>query len=165
MPGAGKTFWGEHISAAYGYAFTDLDRYIEQKAGKTIGAVFADHGEDQFREMEQKSLRELVVPDDTGRLRIIACGGGTPCYFDNLQLMLDTGAVIYLRARIDTLLLHICQDDSMRPLLEHGALHDKLYHLMLHREPFYEQAHHIVDAENLSVATFGEIIRSCIKEH
>jgi shikimate kinase len=164
MPGVGKTYWGEKLSAATGFAFTDLDRYIEQEEGKTIAGIFSASGEDHFRRLERQALSRLI-DSSADRPQIIACGGGTPCYSGNLELMQAAGTVIYLRAAIGTLAEHLCHDEGVRPLLENGMIYDKLFHLLEHRAAYYEQAHYIVDAENLSVATFGEILRSCIKEH
>jgi len=160
MPGTGKTFWGEKVSASFGYDFVDLDWYIEEKEGKNIASIFADDGEDHFRRLEQQALHELVDKAGESKPLVIACGGGTPCFLDNLHLMLQQGTVVYLRAALDTLVDHLCREDNFRPLLEAGMMHEKLYHLMEHRVAFYEQAHYIVDVENLSVATFGEIIHS-----
>lgn len=166
MPGAGKTFWAEKAAGASGYQHADLDQYIEQKEETSIGAIFARHGEDHFRRAEQAALHDLTaIASATDVVTIIACGGGTPCYFDNLDFMLEHGTVIYLRARIDTLVAHLNASGELRPLLDNDTWHEQLHHLLLSREDFYLQAHHIVDVETLSVATFDEIFRSCIKEH
>jgi shikimate kinase len=164
MPGVGKTYWGEKLSPVLNFAFADLDRYIEQEEGRTIPAIFSTDGERYFRKLEHRVLSGLVHVTEKTPM-IVACGGGTPCYFDNLQLMKQAGTVIYLRASIGTLVEHLCEEDGMRPLLENGMIYDKLIHLLEDRAAFYEQAHYIVDVENLSVATFGEIFRTCTKEH
>jgi shikimate kinase len=160
MPGVGKTYWGQQLAEHLRVRFIDLDDYIEEREAANILALFAQHGEDKFREMERNALHSALQEPDTPI--IIACGGGTPCFFDNIDKMKENGYVIYLRAAMDTLLERLFHDMEFRPLLQVDSVHDKLAELAMHRSPVYEKADHILDVETLSVDTFEEIVLSCI---
>ena len=85
--GSGKTTLGKAYSAATGLQFVDLDWYIEERMHKSISDLFAERGEDGFRLLEQKMLHEAGEFENV----LIACGGGTPCFFDNMDYMNHTG--------------------------------------------------------------------------
>lgn len=159
MPGAGKTYWGKKIAAEYGWQFTDLDAYIETAEGRSIPAIFREDGENIFREKEQAALVE-IIGTATGR-NIVACGGGTPAFFNNADLMKRAGCVVYLRTAIDILVQRI-QTMEQRPLLANATdMAAALAALHVKREPFYMQAGYIVDTQNISVLTFEKIIQEC----
>src|SRR3569833_1459820 len=115
MPGAGKTFWGRQLAPALRIQFVDLDEYIVEHEHAGISLIFEDSGEPVFRQIETKYLMQLVssVIEDT----VIACGGGTPCFNNNMQLMKDAGTVIYLQTSIPQLLSNLSSDNEPRPLL------------------------------------------------
>ena len=157
MPGAGKTYWGEQVAHKLGFAFVDLDAAIVSAESASISALFATYGEGGFREREQTQLKRLIK--DTRYNTIIACGGGTPCYANNMQLIKNAGIVIYLQSDIQLLLAHLSQNKEVRPLLNNrGDLGIYLSGLLKKREPFYGQAHHILQTKDISVATFAKII-------
>lgn len=157
MPGAGKTYWGRKVADAYGYDFLDLDTYIEKKEKATIATLFEIHGEEGFRDKENRYLEQAIraAGDDT----IIACGGGTPCFYNNMDMMLRAGTVIYLQATIPYLVHNLEQETVQRPLLKNKTgLEQKLAALLAERQPDYERAHHILQTSDISLATFGKII-------
>lgn len=160
MPGVGKTYWGQKLAEHLNMRFIDLDDYIEERESANILALFAQHGEDKFREMERDALHHVLLEPEIPV--IVACGGGTPCFFDNIEKMKANGSVIYLRAAMDTLLERLFHDMEFRPLLQVDSVHDKLQELALHRAPVYEKADYVLDVETLSVNTFEEIVLSCI---
>lgn len=164
MPGAGKTFWGRAWSAASGMAFIDLDNYVEQQAGMPIPQIFEREGETAFRKRETEALREIVngiaMPHT-----IIACGGGTPVWHNNLAVMKKAGCVLYLEADTDTLVRNLNAAAEQRPLLLAGDLHESLKQMLVLRKPIYEQAHHVLSVENITVATFAQIQDLCINRH
>ncbi|XZF15351.1 shikimate kinase [Chitinophagaceae bacterium MMS25-I14] len=164
MPGAGKTYWGTRVATAMDIRFKDLDNMVEEREGVKILALFARHGEERFRELERDALLE-VVTEEREDVTLVSCGGGTPCFFDNIDIMKDAGCVIYLRATIDTLLNRLFSDLEFRPLLQADSVLESLAHLLMHRASFYEQADYIVDVEMLSLDTFEEIIHSCTSAH
>jgi len=160
MPGAGKTWWGNRASSEFGLPFTDLDAYIEQQEKATIVSLFSNLGESRFRELEHHYLQLVVHSCPTPS--IIACGGGTPCFKNNLEILRENGAVIYLRANIPFIFRNIQLSHKNRPLLMNQPdLPAYLETTLAARKSFYEKADFILDAENISLATFDKIIRLC----
>jgi shikimate kinase len=164
MPGAGKTYWGGQIAAAYGLDFVDLDKYTSEQEKASVQAIFASYGEAGFREREHKCLVRLIRHLTAGT--VVACGGGTPVYQHNMQLMLNSGVVVYLKARTDLLVRRLKNSDEVRPLLrgkpDVGAYLDALMEV---RGSIYERASYILDANSISVVTFAEIVDLCINQH
>lgn len=160
MPGVGKTYWGVRIATYRGLPFADLDTFIEEQEKVSIADLFAQYGEDGFRERESKYLQQLVLTE--GNV-IVACGGGTPCFNNNMALMKAAGCVIYLQADIATLVAHIKNSNNMRPLLKgQGDMTAYLEDLLQKRSRFYEQADYILQTKDISLTTFDQIITSCI---
>ena len=81
--GAGKTTYGKRLARDINYNFIDLDQKIEAEQGKTISEIFAEKGEDGFRQIEREAMIQTFGLENT----IVATGGGTPCFFDNMQLL------------------------------------------------------------------------------
>lgn len=157
MPGCGKSHWGRQIAAYYNRRFIDLDEYICEREGRTTPELFETEGELGFRILENKYLAELT--DTTTQTDIIACGGGTPCYADNMRTMKIAGVVVYLEAAMDYLCDNIENDATIRPLFNaEMPLKEQVTALYLQRKPYYEQAHIILQAKDISVATFGQIL-------
>jgi len=157
MPGAGKSYWGQQVAEKYLIGFVDLDDYIEQREQASIPDLFKQQGEAGFREAEHEALKEIINRD--AEYTIIACGGGTPCYNDNLYLMKQRGIVIYLQASVAQLLKNIQTEIIKRPLLnKQDDTESYLSHLLAVREPIYMQANHILPVENISLTTFEQII-------
>ena len=92
--GSGKSFWGKKWGEAFGIPFIDLDEEIERAAGESVQSIFNKRGEKAFRQLEHKTLFRLISTDNY----ILSCGGGTPCYFDNMKAMNKNGITIYLKA-------------------------------------------------------------------
>ncbi len=161
MPGVGKTYWGRQIAAAYNCHFVDLDEYIVKQEGQTIKSIFESKGEAAFRLIEQQCLSGLIV--DAQSDAIVACGGGTPCFHENLSLMKEAGKVIYLESGLDYLLRNLNNELETRPLLkETPNIRERLELLLSQRQQNYLQADYILQTENISLTTFDEIIQSCI---
>ncbi|MFN5829806.1 MAG: shikimate kinase, partial [Bacteroidota bacterium] len=81
--GSGKTTVGKKLAAQLNYTFIDLDSYIEKQEGRSISELFNEHGENYFREVEHQCLQTLLKLEKL----VIACGGGTPCFYDAMQQM------------------------------------------------------------------------------
>lgn len=164
MPAAGKTYWGNKIAQKYQLPFIDLDIYIAEQESASISALFAKYGENGFRERENKYLKKIIHKATVNN--IIACGGGTPCFNDNIRLMKEAGIVIYLQADINYLLKNLKDSEEIRPLLNNrGDLSVYLAEMLKKRKSFYEQANYILPAKDISLITFDEIISSCINRH
>ncbi len=160
MPGAGKTYWGERIAAHYQIEFIDLDRQIETIAGKSVADIFNADGEEKFRQLEHEALQTIIAGHRT--VTVVSCGGGTPFYFNNLELMKQSGVVIYLKSEIRQLIKNLDENTVIRPLLaQTNDLAATLTTLLRQRQAVYEQAHHILPTGNISLTTFAQIIAIC----
>lgn len=150
LPGAGKTTIGKEIAKEFNYQFIDLDEEIEKSFGLDIPTIFETRGEDYFREVEQLELYKTFQLKDT----IISCGGGTPCFFDNIEQINIHGKSIYLKINPDTILKRLSEQEIQnRPLFKKDSLND----LLKKRELFYNKASFIVDSNNL-INTTKDII-------
>ncbi len=158
--GSGKSTLGRWLADAMdGWTFLDLDHYIEHKYHKTIPQIFEEKGEDAFRKMEETCLNEVSAFEKV----IIGAGGGTPCFFDNMNVMNKTGLSIYLQLSPQAIYDRLQTSKSQRPLIagKDGAellqfIADKL----AERESFYKQANLIADAEHWTVDDFVKAIHS-----
>ncbi len=164
MPAVGKTTGGHKMALRHHLPFIDLDTFIEQLEGKTIAELFAQYEERGFRELEHKYLAGIIK--STTENTIIACGGGTPCFHNNMQLMKDAGSVIYLQADVAYLLNNLIESNVARPLLNNlDDLAAYLTFTLQQRQHTYEQADIILPIKDISLITFDEIIFSCINRH
>lgn len=111
--GSGKTTIGKRLAKSLSLAFIDLDAYIENKYRKSVPDLFAEKGEEEFRKIESRSLREVAEIEDV----VISTGGGTPCFFDNMEVMNRAGLTIYLEAHPEDLAAHLLAAKTVRPLI------------------------------------------------
>ena len=111
--GSGKSSVGKRIAALLGYGFADLDEMVEQEAEMPVSMIFSTYGEVWFREKEREVLHTTAGIDDF----VIACGGGTPCFFDNMDFMKKKGAILYLEMGASQLASRIGSVASTRPLI------------------------------------------------
>ena len=111
--GCGKSTMGRAVSALTGVPFIDLDNYIEQRFHITVKEIFAQRGEDGFRDVERRMLQEVADFEDV----IVACGGGTPCFFDNMEYMNTHGTTVFLNTPIDRLHSRLMRGRHKRPLI------------------------------------------------
>ena len=165
---SGKTTLGTLLKEIADIKFTDLDQYIEECEGKSINEIFAQKGEEEFRNIEQKALKE--VTETIGG--IIATGGGTPCFFDNMEYMKENGDVIYLNCSRKELFERLKIYKATRPLLKDKCddeLKEFIEMALPKREPFYNKASIIIDADPLSTeegarTTAKKVLELIIKE-
>ena len=146
--GSGKTTVGKALSKETGMMFYDLDWYIESRMRKSVSQIFAEKGEEGFRKIEYNMLHEVAEFEDV----IISCGGGTPCFFDNMDYLNQQGDVVYLKASPETLHKHLLMAKIERPLLKGKSTDELIAYITEHlkqREPFYEKARHILDVNVL----------------
>ena len=142
--GAGKTTIGKALSKELGITFYDLDWYIESRMRKTVSEIFAERGEEGFRQIEYNMLHEVAEFEDV----IISCGGGTPCFFDNMDYLNQQGQVVYLKAEPEVLYKHLQMGRVERPLLKGKSKEELLMFIkeqLEKREPFYTKAHYTLD--------------------
>jgi shikimate kinase len=142
--GSGKTSHGKQIARMMGYDFADMDTWIEERTGKTVSLIFQEDGEPFFRQKETESIIALSKLEKV----VIATGGGAPCFGANLELMKATGLVVYLHLSPAALLDRLKNARTERPLLagkSEAEMLETIKSMLQQREPFYNQAHMIID--------------------
>lgn len=142
--GAGKTTIGKVLAKDLNLQFYDLDWYIESRMHKTVPQIFAEKGEEGFRNIEQRLLHEVAEFEDV----VISCGGGTPCFFDNIDYMNQQGDVVYLKVEPETLYKHLKMGKTERPLLKGKSEEELILFIreqLEKREPFYTKAQYLLD--------------------
>ena len=141
---AGKTTVGKALAKELGVMFYDLDWYIESRMRKTVKQIFDEIGEEGFRKIERNMLHEVAEFENV----VVSCGGGTPCFFDNMDYMNQLGETIYLKASPETLHTHLKMGKGVRPLLLNKTPEEVeifIREQLKLREPFYNKAKHIID--------------------
>lgn len=159
MPGVGKSFWLKKLKQKYKCVATDLDLYIEIKEQMRVAEIFASKGENYFREREVQALKSATEQYKNEALHIISTGGGTPCFYQNMDFMLQHGLVIYLHAKPEFIKSRLEQAKVQRPLIQNVAEKERLAYLnalLEKRQSFYERAHLKVDAISVRMPTFAE---------
>ena len=159
---SGKTTIGKILSKKLGYQFVDLDDYIVREEDKTINDIFKTKGEIYFRKIESFYLNQVIRKKDK---LVLSLGGGTPCYGNNLNLLLDSSntKTIYLKASVKTLTDRLMKEKSKRPLVSRFKSSEELQEFigrhMFERSTYYSQANLTVSTEN---KTEKEIIKTII---
>ena len=137
--GAGKTTLGKRVADSLQAPFLDTDQMIEEKEGESIASIFSSRGEDAFRLIEARVLRETEQFDKA----LIATGGGLPIYHHNMSWLQDHGITMYLELPDDVILASIVHFRKNRPLLS-GLSDDELFpytvQMLKERRPVYEQS-------------------------
>lgn len=146
--GSGKTTLGRALAEELGLEFIDLDHYIELRHSKSINRIFAECGEEGFRIIERNLLHEVCEIENV----VISAGGGTPCFFDNIDYMNGHGDTVYLKVSDDRLFARLRLAKSRRPLLKDKT--DEEMRIFIKeqlklREPFYSKAEHTFVADRL----------------
>lgn len=158
--GSGKSTNGRKLARSIGYFHFDLDEEIEKLVGKSINQIFSEEGEDAFRLLEHSVLVSL-----TNRKNIVvSTGGGTPCYYNNLQLMKNVGVIVYIKMKPESLAKRLQSAKVKRPIIERAQAGDLSAYIEKHlaqREDFYKQAHLTIKGENLDF----DILLNSVKEY
>jgi shikimate kinase len=147
--GAGKTTLGKKLAKAMGLTFFDLDWFIENRFCTTVSKLFEERGEEGFRKIEKEMLHEVGEFENV----VIAAGGGTPCFFDNIAFMNEKADTIYLKASPEVLYSHLNIGRQKRPLLADKSDEEVkafIVESLKKREPYYMQARHIVNIDLLT---------------
>ena len=146
--GAGKTTLGKAFARAMGLTFVDLDWYIEERFHKTVGQIFAERGEEGFRELEKRMLHEAGDFEDV----VISVGGGTPCFFDNIDYMNKAGETVFLDVDNRVLFRRLKVAKQQRPLLANKTDEELMAFIqeaLQKRLPYYTKAKHVFNGEFL----------------
>ena len=148
--GAGKSVVGRALARQYGLEHIDLDWRIEQRFHTKIADMFATIGEEGFRKREQNMLHEVMGMENV----VVSVGGGTPCFFDNMEQMNMLGHTIYLKCDVDTLVVRIIRSQAKRPIVA-GKTQEELIQFvaehLVEREEFYMQAQEVWKADELDL--------------
>lgn len=146
--GAGKTTLGKAFARELGLTFVDLDWFIEERYHKTVRQIFLDRGEDGFRELEKRMLHEAADFEDV----VISTGGGTPCFFDNMEYMNACGETVFLDVEIPVLFRRLKAAKQQRPLLAQKNDEELLTFIteaLAKRRPCYSKAKYTFEADKL----------------
>ena len=146
--GAGKTTLGKAFARHMGLEFIDLDWYIEERLHRTISQLFAERGEDGFRRLERNMLHEVGEFENV----VISVGGGTPCFFDNMDYMNRQGMTVFLDVNTDVLFRRLRVATQQRPILQGKTdeeLREFISKALTSRLPHYQKARYVFDGSQL----------------
>lgn len=161
--GAGKTTLGKAFARELGLTFVDLDWYIEERFHKTVRQIFSERGEDGFRELEKRMLHEAGDFENV----VISVGGGTPCFFDNMEYMNQAGETVFLDVDVKVLFRRLKVAKQQRPLLadkNDEELMTFIVEALQKRLPFYTKAKHVFNGERLEDRHQIRQSVECLKE-
>jgi shikimate kinase len=146
--GSGKTHWGKQLAQQLDMPFYDLDDVISTKEKKSVSQIFAESGEEAFRVKEREALESLI---DENKKMVLSCGGGTPCFFNNIEKMKKYGVVVWLNTHVEVLVMRLKNEKASRPLIKNvpdGEMRSYIVRKLNERRIYYEQADVIIDNED-----------------
>lgn len=158
--GSGKSTVGQQLAKALGADFLDLDELIETAENQTIANIFALKGEHFFREIESHHLKTI---HENEHPKVIATGGGTPCFFDNMDWMNENGTTIFLNPSVDILFDRLKAETEHRPILAgktDGNLRQFITEKLNSRLHFYQKAKIVIDVDSHDVDVVANVIRT-----
>lgn len=149
--GVGKTHWGRILGNKLGLPFYDLDELIEEAEGRSVNKIFEEEGEEYFRTIEKDVLRNFSENNDS---MLLSCGGGAPCFFNNIRYMNEMGVTVWINTPFEILLGRLRQGKEKRPLLK--DLDDEQLKAYIARKNndrrmYYEQAKVIVNDKVIEI--------------
>jgi len=147
--GCGKTTLGKKLAVRMAYDLIDLDHKVEENTGSTIADYFSAHGEEAFRKLESDTLKNWDYPENC----VVATGGGTPCFFDNMDWMNANGLTIYIDMPAIALAKRLEKGAAKRPLLKgltEAALVNFIEEKLTDRRLFYQKSKLIISGINLT---------------
>jgi len=157
MMGSGKSFWAQKLSEKMNIDWMDLDQQIEKATSLSIREIFSAYGEEYFREKEKEALLEL----SNYKNLIIAVGGGTPCFYDNMKWMNDHGITIWVDEPLEVLSERLKKEKAHRPLikdLSDKQLQNFLSQKLAERLTYYSQSKHHLKGDQISESSFAQIL-------
>jgi len=146
--GAGKTSVGKALARRLGLSFYDLDFFIEERFRRKVADIFAERGEEGFRKIEYNMLHEVAEFEDI----VLALGGGTPCFFDNMDYVNQKGITVFMNASPEIIVKHLKISHNVRPLLQQKQgqeLLDHIAHHMAERMDYYRKAQYEINVDTL----------------
>ncbi len=158
--GTGKTSAGRLVAGRLGLDFVDMDTLVTEREKRSIPDIFRDAGEPYFRALEKKIVGELTQKNGL----VVSCGGGTFVDPENIAVLKRTGTVVCLTSSPERI-LERTKRYVHRPLLRVADPLSRIRELLRERRPSYEQAHHLIDADRLSVEETAEAILRAVQSH
>ena len=163
MMGVGKTSVGKRLSALLHIPFVDADEEIERAAQMSIPEIFAQFGEDYFRDGERRVIARLLDGEGASHRKVIATGGGAFCNPETRALILDKAIAVWLDSDVDTLVERTARKGN-RPLLKQGNPRETLSRLREERAPAYSQAPiHVTSGDGPHARTVGKVLKGLVK--
>lgn len=157
--GSGKTHWAKALASQLQIPLFDLDEIIAKREDMLVTEIFATSGEEYFR-MKEKETLEALIEDHTSM--VLSCGGGTPCFFNNIDTMKKYGIVVWLNTHVEVILQRLMSEKAKRPLIKNIADADMknfIIKKLNERRMYYEQADVILDNEDsISINAFIQTI-------
>jgi shikimate kinase len=153
--GAGKTQLGRSLAQSLNIRFINSDSEIEQQTGMTIGQIFEQYGEDYFRTLEKEFLQTFNADNSF----VLATGGGTPCYNDQMTVLNALGTTVYLQCSNETLFSRLKNERDHRPLiagLSDDELRDAIDFRMKQRESIYQLAQIVLPENEQTVESLSQ---------
>lgn len=157
--GCGKSTIGRKLAAKLEKEFVDMDRYIEAKENMTVSEIFEKYGEEKFREIETEACKELALKSDL----IIAAGGGTLTFQRNIDILKETGRIIYIDVKYEMLCERL-KRDTRRPLLQVENRNEVIKELLEKRRPIYERAASIYIDGNFTSGRVANIVLGILNQ-
>ena len=149
--GCGKTHLGKELSQKLGIPFFDLDDQIIASEGKSINEIFAENGEEFFR-LKEKEVLYLVT--ESHESFVMACGGGTPCFYNNIDYMNGSGTTVWINCSVDCLFSRLKKEKEKRPLireLSDDQLRGFIVKKFADRKIFYQQSNIILNEDQIDM--------------
>ena len=146
--GSGKSHWGKQLANQLKIPYFDLDEVIAERENKSVSQIFAESGEEAFRIREREVLESLI---DENATMVLSCGGGTPCFFNNIEKMKKYGVAVWLNTHVEVLLKRLVNEKSSRPLIKNigdSDLRSFIVRKLNERRMYYEQADVTIDNED-----------------
>ncbi len=156
--GSGKSSFGKKLALKLHLQFLDLDSYIEEQSQTSITEIFDKKGEAHFRSLEHEAIKKLTEENNL----IIATGGGTPCFYANMDLMNKYGITVYLQGTVELLVSRLAKSKKERPLLKNKTeeeLKNFIAKSLLDREIFYAKSKYIMDAKNANADQLAMVLQ------
>ena len=144
MPGSGKSTMAKYLSSETSFKYLDLDEEIEFKSKKSVSKIFEIDGEESFRVLEKETLDEIIQKEEKF---ILATGGGTPSYDDNMEKMNENGITIFLNTSPEILIERISRKNK-RPLFNSTNVREKVSKIFDERVKFYKRSKHTIINNN-----------------
>lgn len=169
--GSGKSFYARGLSEHLHIPFVDLDQFIEKEQAMTISEIFEQSGESAFRTLESIAIKQVYADllarttetqNKNGILGIISCGGGTPCFNDNMDWMNKHGLTIWINPTEEIIWERLMKEKKARPLvasLTEDSLREFIHQKLLERKPYYEKAQSIINQSEMTIPAFVNTIQ------